>query len=379
MLSKFFQALLGAAALTLTALIAFGRLLWRKICNKWTKWSKWFRCMLLLILVLIPISIVGLIGYIRYDVRYGRSYWRDKSLSENIVAHGFRDDCYRVYDLQSEKYLTKKIRWVVNAAENDSLAVYAIPGKRGFINTKSGQVVIPAEDNDYRKAWVFSEGLAAVMKDGKIGFIDAKNEIVIPFVFDYPAEQQSCDFGYIFHYGYCIMTNKDGKFGLIDRTGKWRLEPVYDEVWTSQANGYRIVFSDDKYGVVDSLCNIVYPVEYSHIKILSNGFMLCKDGRKWQVDIEGNVVNPFMFDCTYYIEYPIGTDEDGVTRTCMSDYVKYDVHNFSGIMNRHTGVPITPAIYIGINMLSEGLFEVQDPVSNEWHLIDVNGNPIPGK
>ena len=59
--------------------------------------------MLLLILVLIPISIVGLIGYIRYDVRYGSSYWREKSLSENIAAHGFRDDCYRVYDLQSAK------------------------------------------------------------------------------------------------------------------------------------------------------------------------------------------------------------------------------------------------------------------------------------
>lgn len=32
---------------------------------------------------------------------------------------------------------------------------------------------------------MFSDGLAAVKKDGKIGFINKKNEIVIPFMYDY--------------------------------------------------------------------------------------------------------------------------------------------------------------------------------------------------
>ena len=47
-----------------------------------------------------------------------------------------------------------------------------------------------------------------------------------------------------------------------------------------------------------------------------------------------------------------------------------------GIMNRITGKPITPAIYEDINMLSEGLFEVQDPISYDWHLLDKNGKEV---
>ena len=47
--------------------------------------------------------------------------------------------------------------------ENDSLAVYMQYGKRGYLDVRSGEFVISARKNDYTKAWIFSEGLAAVM------------------------------------------------------------------------------------------------------------------------------------------------------------------------------------------------------------------------
>ena len=50
-----------------------------------------------------------------------------------------------------------------------------------------------------------------------------------------------------------------------------------------------------------------------------------------------------------------------------------------GIMSRITGKPITLALYSDINMLSKDLFEVQDPESYDWYLVDTKGNVVSKK
>ena len=374
-LTQIFQALLGVVALILTALIAAGRLAWRTIRNWWKKRSKWLRRSIVAIFIIVPVGFVALVAYALYEDEYGRDYW-DRKLSDNITLHSFSDNKWRVYDKQTGEYTTDKIYWLSEVPENDSLAVYALPNKRGYINVNTGRIVIDAEANDYRKAWVFSEGLAAVMKEGKIGFINAKNEVVIPFQFDYTDKCRMYDFGYLFHDGFCIMTDKDGDLGLIDTTGKWIVEPDYDEIWAPHESGYRIIVDNSKHGVLDSRGNVVYPAEYGYIDVLSDGFVLTKGGKKWQVDFDGNVVQPFMFDGTYYLNYPIGYNECGDIQYAFADYAKYKVMNRYGIMNRITGKPITLALYSDINMLSKDLFEVQDPESYDWYLVDTQGNVI---
>ncbi|MBQ8542132.1 MAG: WG repeat-containing protein, partial [Bacteroidaceae bacterium] len=377
-LTQIFQALLGVVALILTALIAAGRLAWRTIRNWWKKHSKWLRCSIVAIFIIVPVGFVALVAYALYEDEYGRDYW-DRKLSDNITLHSFSDNKWRVYDKQTGEYTTDKIYWLSEVPESDSLAVYALPNKRGYINVNTGRIVIDAEANDYRKAWVFSEGLAAVMKEGKIGFINTNNEVVIPFQFDYTDKCCMYDFGYLFHDGYCIMTNKDGDLGLIDTTGKWIVEPAYDEIWAPHESGYRIIVDNSKHGVLDSRGNVVYPAEYGYIDVLSDGFVLTKGGKKWQVDFDGNVVQPFMFDGTYYLNYPIGYNECGDIQYAFADYAKYEVMNRYGIMNRITGKPITLALYSDINMLSKDLFEVQAPESYDWYLVDTQGNVVSKK
>ena len=377
-LTQILQALLGVAALILTAFVAFGRLAWRTIRNWWKKRSKWLRCSIATILILIPVGFVALVGYALYEDAYGRDYW-DRKLSESVTLRSFSDNKWRVYNRQACEYTTGKINWVSEAPERDSLAVYALPGKRGYININTGHIIIDAEANDYRKAWVFSEGLAAVMKDGKIGFINANNEVVIPFQFDYTDKCRIYDFGYLFHNGYCIMTNNDGDLGLIDKSGNWVVEPSYDEIWAPEEWGYRVIVNDGKYGILDSTCNVVYLVEYDNINILSDGFILNKDGRKWQVDLSGNIIQPFIYDGTYYLNYPVGYNENGDIQYAFADYLKYEVAGRYGIMNRITGEAITPAIYSDINMLSQEIFEVQDSKSCDWYLIDTAGNIVSTK
>ena len=374
-LTQIFQALLGVVALILTALIATGRLSWRTIRNWWKSRSKWLRRSIATTLILIPVGFVTLVAYALYEDAYGRDYW-DRRVSNNVTLHSFCDNKWRVYNNCTDEYTTEKINWLSEASKNDSLAVYAIPNKRGYINVNTGCIVIDAEANDYCKAWVFSEGLAAVVKDGKIGFINANNEVVIPFKFDYTDKCRMCDLGYLFHDGYCIMTNKDGDLGLIDTTGKWVVEPSYDEIWAPHKSGYRVIVKDNKRGILDSNCSVVYPVEYGCVAIMPDGFVLTKSGRQWQVDFEGNVVQPFMYDKTYNLNYPIGYNEYGEIQYAFADFVKYEVMNCYGIMNRFTGELITPAIYSDINMLSKDLFEVQEYDSYDWYLLDTKGNAV---
>ena len=377
-LTQIFQALLGVVALILTAIVAFGRLAWRTIRNWWKNRSKWLRLSIATILILIPVGFVALVGYALYEDAYGRDYW-DRKLSENVTLRSFSDNKWRVYNKQTGEYTTEKINWVSEAPETDSLAVYALLGKRGYININTGRIIIDAEANDYRKAWVFSDGLAAVMKDGKIGFINDQNDVVIPFQFDYTDKCRMYDFGYVFHNGYCAMTDADGNLGLIDKNGNWVVEPEYDEIWAPHKSGYRVIVKDSKHGILDSTGTIIYTAEYGYISIIPDGFVLNKGGKKWLVDFQGNVVQPFMFDNTYYLKYPVGYNECGEIKYAFADFVKYEVMNSYGIMNRITGEPITPAIFSDINMLSKDLFEVQEYDSYDWYLIDTKGNVVSKK
>lgn len=376
-LSQILQVLLGIVALIITSLVAFGRLTWRSFKGWWQKRAKWVRRSLAAIAILIPVAFVALLAYVRYDNEYGRRSWYDYRLSDQIIVHHFNDGKCRLYNYHTERYTTPRISWVKWGSEsNDSIAVYAIPNKRGYINARTGEIIIDAKANNYQKAWVFSEGLAAVMKDDKVGFINAQNEVVIPFQFDYAETHGVFEMGYVFHGGMCIMTNKDGYVGLIDAAGNWVVEPIYDEVWTPNDNGYRIVIKDAKSGVLDAQGKVVYPAEYLSISILSDGVELTKGGKMWKEDFEGNVTQPFMFRSSSYINYPIGNNDDNEMVYALSDYVMYEVMNCYGIMNSLTGEPITLAIYSDINMLTKDMFEVQEYDSYNWYLIDTKGNVV---
>ncbi len=374
-LTQIFQALLGVAALIVTTLIAAGRLAWRTLRN-WITNSKGLRRALATIFLTLAVAIVGVIGFAYYMSTYGKCSWGSKELSEDIVLHKFNDNKWRMYDNRTKHYISPKWDWVSDVSEGDSLAVYATKGKRGFVNVNSGKIVIDAKDNNYTYAWLFSEGLAAVVKEGKIGFINAQNEVVIPFQFTYAKARSVFIDGYAFHDDYSIMVNAEGKLGIIDRQGNWAIEPQYDEIWAPE-KGYRIIINNSKYGVLDSNLNTLLPVTYSYIDIEPDGLTLTASGKQWKTDFEGNVLIPFLYDQTYMLNYPYDyNSKDCETIYAMSDYMKYEVLNSFGIMNRHTGKPITPAIYSDIEMISADTFQVQEDCSYSWHIIDHEGKIV---
>lgn len=375
-IEKFLKALFSATAMLCMFPFAICRLLCQSMRKWWKRRSKLFRCLTKTLFIVLILGIVAMGFYDDYDYKYGRNNYYDVLLSENVKICYYRNDKYRVYNLKTKEYTTPKIDWVSSVPENDSSTVYAIENKRGFLNVKNGEIIIDADSNNYSNAWVFSEGLAAVVRNGKIGFINAKNEIVIPFQYCYFDKYNAYDFGYLFHNDCCVITNEKGKFGLINKKGEWILNPIYDEILPLQKNGYRLVVNKEKYGVIDSNNNIVYPAEYDYIDIVSNGFVLAKEGKMWQIDFSGKVTKPFMYEMSEEILFVSGYTEDEYPIYTNSDYAKYEILGLYGILNTITGKPITPAKYYDVSILSKNIFEVQDKESGNWYLLDKNGNII---
>ena len=147
------------------------------------------------IVAVIAFSLLGIMivlgtAYIKSVERH--TYLADnKVLSDKYVYEEFSNGKKRVKNRATQQVILDRLEWLVTGDKADSLAVFCRKGKRGYLNCYTGEVVIPAQ---YERAWVFSEGLAAVMSGGKIGFIDRQGRTVIPPTWSYPVGSQEMDY-----------------------------------------------------------------------------------------------------------------------------------------------------------------------------------------
>lgn len=373
-LNDIIKFLFGVIALICMTFIAFGRLIWKAIRDWWKNRSKKARKLTRYAIIACVTCIVGKGCFELYDALWGECDWRTETCSENVEVHFFNDNTKRLFNTKTKRYTTPRMDWIVFDEWNDTIGVYAINDKRGYVNLNDGEIIIEAEKNQYEMAWVFSEGLAAVMKDGKVGFVNMENEIVIPFQFNYDPGCGMWNLGFVFHEGLCCMTSAENKLGLINTAGEWVVEAEYDEIWVP-CHDHRILIKNNKYGVADINGQIIYPAEYGYIDILSDGFVLTKGGKRWQVDREGKTIVDFMFDETYDLYYPDNSFSTNEKVEYYSPFACYRILGRYGIFSRTTGKAITPAIYLDVEQLSYTLFKVQTD-NMDWTLLDTDGNIV---
>ena len=146
-------------------------------------------------------------------------------LNDDLVAVKTEDGKVTIKDAATGKVTISdiKIDWTASS-RNDSLAVFCSEGKRGYYNMYTGEIAVPAQ---YRRAWVFSEGLAGVQRNGKIGFINRRGDVVIDFLYPYHGNPLS---EFVFEDGHCVVADTTGHCGVIDRNGSWLIKPDYDYV-----------------------------------------------------------------------------------------------------------------------------------------------------
>ena len=99
---------------------------------------------------------------------------------------------------------------IANGFSNDGL-IYVRRNNEGcgFFDINKGKLVIPCIYENCTYEFKLSEGLVALKKDGKAGFVNADNKYIIPFVYD-----DACEFSE----GFAVV-ERYGRYGYVDRYG----------------------------------------------------------------------------------------------------------------------------------------------------------------
>ena len=153
-----------------------------------------------------------------------------------------------------------------------------------------------------------NSGLAVCRKDGKYGFIDKQQKIIVPMVYDEVGcnflwqENKSGNDSVQWHYSILMSVSKNNKWGFVNKSGTEIVPCIYDKVDDTSSIDDRLtwVCKDNKYGCVDTLGNLVIPIKYEY-EINFYGDEPCKtklNGKWGFIDKKGNNVIPFVYDET---------------------------------------------------------------------------------
>lgn len=173
--------------------------------------------------------------------------------------------------------------------ETEGLRAIKRDGKYGFIDSR-GRLRIA---NRYDDAQIFSDNLAAIKIRGKWGFIDHAEKIVI---------QPAYDEVFPFQYGIAIVKQK-GFFGAINKTGKVILYPRYDDLHPLP-NHRLLIKIDGLQGLSDVDGKLLIGPKFNQLDDLDNGYVIIERNKKYGLlTLQGVSTIPMIYDHLSYDRY----------------------------------------------------------------------------
>lgn len=245
---------------------------------------------------------------------------------------------------------------------SDGLAAVLKDGKWGFIN-KTGELVIPfivndSEGNSYGPH--FNEGIACVEVNNKYGYINERGEFILPAIYE---EAKSFSEG-------IAAVKKDGKWGYIDKTGKYIIEPsnidlkfsldpfILETIHTF-SEGLVFYKMGDKWGFKDKNGKTVIQPQFDDTWDFKGNYATVKKDGKWGlIDKKGNYKIKPKYDF-------LGSFEEG-----LAEVKKDGKHGFINIDEEI----VIPLVFEDVTSFSEGVALAQD--KGKWGLIDKSGTFI---
>jgi hypothetical protein len=220
----------------------------------------------------------------------------------------------------------------------------------------------------YDAATAFSEGLAGVVLNWKLGFIDKNGNEVIPFI--YEKESLASFSGGYFSEGLAAV-RLNGKEGYIDKNGKEVIPFIYDFAF-SFSEGVAVVGLNGKWGLIDKNGNEITPIKYERMSYTEEGLIAVLLNNKWGfVDRTGREVVPPKYDRFFPDALEQGDDRPYF-------YNGYAVLHFNGRFNcliDKTGREvIPPGRYDYVDVFFEGLARVG--LNGKEGFVDKMGNEV---
>jgi hypothetical protein len=259
----------------------------------------------------------------------------------------------------------------------DTLTVFVANDKRGYFNLYTLKIqILPQFD----RAWQFDaeSGLAAVVEDNKLGFINSQGDYIVPPRFPYNRNKYISS-SFIFKDNYCIIPDgKSGLIGLINTTGLDVISPEYQEIKEIE-KGYWLVMKNNQYGLLDSAFNQVLSPIYDEILITDAGIIISKGIKKQLIGFDYKTV---LISNLFDFVYKLYTIEDKYTEsynplsinTIESGYSVYSVNGKCGLLEDATGMIQSQPYFDAIYYHSPGVFRA---VLNDFtFIIDSQGNSL---
>jgi hypothetical protein len=159
----------------------------------------------------------------------------------------------------------------------------------GYID-KTGTLVIPTEGAEYLGK--FSEGLAPMKLKGKFGFIDRTGKFVIQPKYDV-ADSFSAGLARV-----SIKKDEKYKWGFIDKTGKERISLQFDDAGNF-SEGLACVGVGELFGFINSDGNFVINPKYDYAGDFQEGLAPVHNVKFGFIDKSGNMVIPQQFEIAH--------------------------------------------------------------------------------
>lgn len=268
-----------------------------------------------------------------------------KQLS-HVEEDSTQDTIYHQDSVIYKQHYYKSIQYVIEHSDEERLRIVRKGNKWGFIDNKNN-IVIPII---YDYAYSFREGVTAVKKGKKWGVIDEENNIVTPFIYEE-----------VYEFREGLAAVKEGnKWGFIDKENNIVIPTIYDGVYSFDENGSTWVKMNGKYGVINKENNIVVPCIYETIKYLGGGLWKIKKNKKWGVidKNDNNIVIPCIYE-------EIGDLYEGVRR--VKKEKKW------GFIDKENNIVI-PTIYEEVGDFHEERARVKK--NKKWGFIDKENNIV---
>lgn len=269
-------------------------------------------------------------------------------------------------------------------------------GKVGAID-KRGNIIVPTEFDDVE---IISENTFKVSKNGKYG-IHGINNLMTPLQYDYIADSLENP----------ALVKKDGKWGYLDNSDSLMIVN-YDEAHDFSeglamvGNNKKQQFSQKQesklWGYINTVGEEVIPLHYEDGRPFKKGLAPVKLKGKWGViDFQENKIVPFEYDAISsfkdgyaivamtnpdtvdssiipdqrsddVVEYPLSDDTDD--ELYIDSFTSRDNSKMKfGIIDRQ-GNLVLPLGYDNVTHVSEGVIGVKN--NDKWGFVSQQGKPV---
>ena len=295
------------------------------------------------------------------DYKCGQSQFVD---GEIFYHMGRRGNLGYLFNADTKEKTLADVDWIAPVGD-DSLVCYSDGDKRGYFSKHTGKVVIAPK---YKHAWIFSDGVAGVVEDDQVKFIDGTGKVVINTNMVYHTSNVR---EFVFHDGYCFAYSDDGKrIGLMDKMGKIVVPQEYTSIKTSGDPRLWCLMNDTSVVVLDKDLNVVIPSMRQEVVNVKNGIVgvTLPDHTILKYDATGKLVYDF---CVREVNsLPYSTELSDFNEANLREYVAGS--GYKGLMTLD-GKILTKPLYREIKAIDSSLF-LCTVSSSDKVIIDSEGN-----